>query len=61
MFIEIDGTRAFYIYAGKGDTVILMHGWGGSAESFKPVFDYLSRSYKVYAFDFPGFGKVVFP
>lgn len=61
MFIEIDGTRAFYIYAGKGDTVILMHGWGGSAESFKPVFDYLSGSYKVYAFDFPGFGRSSLP
>ncbi|MGR3304458.1 MAG: alpha/beta fold hydrolase [Candidatus Scalindua sp.] len=61
MVIEIDGIRVFYDCAGKGDSVILMHGWGGSAESFKPVFGYLSRNYKVYAFDFPGFGRSSLP
>lgn len=61
MVIEIDGIKVFYDCAGKGDTVILMHGWGGSAESFKPVFGYLSKSYKVYAFDFPGFGRSSLP
>lgn len=57
MMIELEGIKASYEYAGKGDTIVLMHGWGGSALSFKPVFDYLSKSYKVYAFDFPGFGE----
>jgi pimeloyl-ACP methyl ester carboxylesterase len=61
MVIEIDGIRVFYDCAGKGDSVILMHGWGGSVESFKPVFGYLSRNYKVYAFDFPGFGRSSLP
>ncbi|MFQ5686938.1 MAG: alpha/beta fold hydrolase [Candidatus Scalindua sp.] len=61
MILELEGVRVFYRCAGKGDSVILMHGWGGSAESFKPVFDYLSKSYKVYAFDFPGFGKSSIP
>lgn len=61
MIVELEGVRVFYRCAGKGDSVILMHGWGGSAESFKPVFDYLSKSYKVYAFDFPGFGKSSLP
>ncbi len=61
MVIELEGVRFFYDYAGKGDTVILMHGWGGSSESFKPVFDYLSKSFKVHAFDFPGFGRSGLP
>ncbi|MBI5188515.1 MAG: alpha/beta hydrolase [Nitrospirae bacterium] len=61
MVIELEGLRVFYDFAGEGDTVILMHGWGGEVASFKPVFDYLSKSYKVYAFDFPGFGKSELP
>ncbi|MCR4289305.1 MAG: alpha/beta hydrolase [Candidatus Scalindua sp.] len=61
MILELEGVRAFYHCVGEGDNVILMHGWGGSTESFKPVFDYLSKNYKVYAFDFPGFGKSDLP
>lgn len=61
MVIELEGVRVFYDYEGKGDAVLLMHGWGGSAVSFKPVFDYLSKSYKVYGFDFPGFGRSDLP
>lgn len=61
MFIELQGLKVFYEFAGEGDTVILMHGWGGQVDSFKPVFDYLSKRYKVYAFDFPGFGRSDLP
>lgn len=57
MFIELEGLKVFYDFAGEGDTTVLMHGWGGQVASLKPVFDYLVKSYKVYAFDFPGFGK----
>jgi pimeloyl-ACP methyl ester carboxylesterase len=55
--IEIDDIEVSYDCDGKGDTVVLMHGWGGSILSFKPVFDYLSKNFRVYSFDFPGFGK----
>lgn len=61
MFIELQGLKVFYDFAGEGDTVVLMHGWGGQVGSFKPVFDYLSRRFKVYVFDFPGFGKSDLP
>lgn len=57
MFIDIDGRRVFFEEAGDGFPVLLMHGWGGRIESMKPIFDYLSKGYKVYAFDFPGFGR----
>lgn len=59
--IELEGIKVSYDCAGNGDTIVLMHGWGGSALSFKPIFDYLSKSYRVYALDFPGFGKSDLP
>lgn len=61
MFIELQGLKVFYDFVGEGDTVVLMHGWGGHVGSFKPVFDYLSKRFKVYVFDFPGFGKSDLP
>lgn len=57
MFLKIDGMDIFYKTAGEGKKVILLHGWGGCADSFLPVFNYLSSKYKVYALDFPGFGQ----
>ena len=61
MFIEIDGSTIYYESKGEGDSVILLHGWGGQALSFKPVFDYLIKNYKVYALDLPGFGRSSIP
>ncbi len=61
MFTTIDGIKVAYEHSGEGDIVILMHGWGGSMSSFEPVFNYLSRNYKVYTLDFPGFGKSEIP
>jgi pimeloyl-ACP methyl ester carboxylesterase len=43
--------------AGEGDPVVLLHGWGAESAAFQPVQDFLSRSFRVYAPDLPGFGK----
>ncbi|MYB63713.1 alpha/beta hydrolase [Candidatus Poribacteria bacterium] len=56
MFIEIDNLKVAYQVNGTGESVILLHGWGGEANSFKPVMDWMSRYYKVFALDLPGFG-----
>lgn len=61
MFIEIDGLKIAYQVEGTGTPVVLLHGWGGEANSFKPVFDRLSRSYQIYALDLPGFGLSEMP
>ena len=61
MMVELNGIKVSYQCAGKGDNIVLMHGWGGSALSFEPVFDYLSNHYRVYALDFPGFGNSDLP
>ena len=57
MFIKINNLNVAYQSAGEGDAVVLLHGWGGEADSFKPVFQWLSQTHKVYALDLPGFGK----
>ncbi len=58
---EINGLKIAYQVAGEGDVVLLLHGWGGEAASFQPVFEWLAHSHKVYALDLPGFGKSQFP
>jgi pimeloyl-ACP methyl ester carboxylesterase len=57
MFKSINGINVYYDFAGSGKPVVLLHGWGGQAESFKSVFYNLSRAYSVYVLDLPGFGK----
>lgn len=57
MVLEIDGMKLNYKKQGNGRKVILLHGWGGSADSFLPVFNHLSSFCEVYALDFPGFGE----
>lgn len=48
----------FYIQSdSKEEDVLLLHGWGGSSESFRAVFEFLQKKYRVTAIDFPGFGK----
>jgi 2-hydroxy-6-oxonona-2,4-dienedioate hydrolase len=44
------------VRAGSGPTVVLIHGYGESLISWRPVFDQLSRDADVIAFDLPGFG-----
>ncbi len=60
-FLRIDGLTVRYQVGGDGPQVLLLHGWGGSIESFSPVLDELRRSYRVSAFDLPGFGKSSVP
>ena len=42
--------------AGEGAPVLLLHGWGCSNSIFKHLQDTLAQGYKVFNFDFPGFG-----
>ena len=58
---KINNLNISYQVAGEGDVIILLHGWGGEAASFQPVFKWLSHSHKVYALDLPGFGNSQMP
>ncbi|MBR3504375.1 MAG: alpha/beta hydrolase [Clostridia bacterium] len=52
------GVRMYYEVSGEaGEPLLLLHGWGGKAESFLPVARDFKRTHVVYAVDFPGHGK----
>jgi pimeloyl-ACP methyl ester carboxylesterase len=55
--VEIEGQAARVIETGSGPPVVVLHGWGGRIESMAPVIDCLRASFRVIAFDLPGFGR----
>jgi len=50
-----------YLRGGKGQVVVLLHGWADSSAGLRPVYDYLSKQYDVIALDLPGFGGTQAP
>ncbi len=56
MIIEIDGIKINYEQDGQGADVLVLHGWGASIQTMRPVIDALKQNYRVTALDFPGFG-----
>lgn len=56
-FVEVDGLRIRVERAGAGHPVLLLHGWGASAEAMRMIAEDLARNYDVAALDFPGHGK----
>ena len=55
--INIGSTRLFFTVEGEGLPVILMHGWGCNHSTLTSIEQQLSRGFKVYNVDFPGFGN----
>ncbi len=54
---ELDGLRLHYVVEGAGPAVLLVHGLGGFAESWRHNLAELGRQAAVYALDLPGFGQ----
>lgn len=56
--ITVHGLKVRYKESGTGFPLLLLHGWGGSADSFDLLTEQLSKEkYRIIAPDFPGFGK----
>ncbi len=53
---EAHGIDTFYLEAGRGDPVILLHGLGSTMSGMLPTLDDLAHDYRVIAPDIPGFG-----
>lgn len=54
----INGIELNYERAGEGKPVLLLHGWGASVDTMRPIAKHLlSRGRCVVMLDFPGFGK----
>lgn len=54
--VRADGIDTFYLEAGEGPTVILLHGLGATNASLLPTIMELARDHHVIAPDLPGFG-----
>lgn len=56
--IYINGLKVNYKIAGEGQPILILHGWGGSSNSWIKVLKILAgEGYQVRVPDFPGFGK----
>lgn len=56
MFIKIGSLNIHYKLAGRGEPLLLLHGWGCNTEYFANLQKYLAKQFAVYVIDLPGFG-----
>lgn len=52
-----DNLKINYQKYGQGEEIIIIHGWGRSIKDFNSIAKVLSKKYKVYLIDLPGFGN----
>lgn len=55
-FVDVEGVRTRYYHAGEGDPVMLVHGFGISADNWCRVIPTLATEFSVYAPDLIGHG-----
>ena len=58
---EVDGLSLSYVVEGRGPAVVLLHGLGGFAQSWRHNIAPLAARATVYALDLPGFGRSAKP
>lgn len=61
MIVETNGVFFYFEATGKGEPLLLLHGWGGCAASMKPLAGGLQDIRSIYNVDFPGFGQSSHP
>ena len=56
-FIKVNGASIYYEEQGKGDPLILMHGFGGTSAVWKPFVAEYAKYYRVISWDMRGHGR----
>jgi pimeloyl-ACP methyl ester carboxylesterase len=56
-FATVNGVRLHYLIAGKGDPVILLHGYAENSHMWRPLIPELAKTHTVIAPDLRGFGQ----
>ena len=56
-FAEVNGIKMHYLMAGKGDPVILLHGYAETSHMWRPLIPELAKTHTVIAPDLRGFGQ----
>ncbi|MCE9572690.1 MAG: alpha/beta fold hydrolase [Deltaproteobacteria bacterium] len=55
-FVDVQGVHVHYRVLGEGPTVVLIHGYGASLDSWNGVAEVIAQRHKVIAIDLKGFG-----
>jgi len=55
--IEVEGLRIEYLEGGKGDALVLLHGFSANKDNWARIGRYLTPYFRVIAPDLPGFGE----
>ncbi len=55
-FVDVQGVHVRYRMLGEGPTVVLIHGYGASLDSWSGVAEVIAQRHKVIAIDLKGFG-----
>lgn len=56
-FAEVNGVRLHYLIAGKGDLVLLLHGYAENSHMWRPLMVQAAKTHTVIAPDLRGFGQ----
>jgi pimeloyl-ACP methyl ester carboxylesterase len=59
--VVVDGLCLHYQRAGRGEAVLVLHGWGGSVATVQPLVQYLTQNHSVVVLDLPGHGQSSMP
>ena len=51
MLARINGLDTYYTVEGRGEPVVLLHGWGASSQSLAPLCGALADAFRVLAVD----------
>jgi len=60
-FADVNGTRIHYLVAGKGEPIILLHGYAQNSHMWLPLIAELAKTNTVIAPDLRGFGQSAKP
>ena len=60
-FAVVNGVRLHYLVAGKGDPVLLLHGYAENSHMWRPLIPELAKTHTVIAPDLRGFGQSAKP
>ena len=55
--INVNGLRIEYLEGGKGDALVLLHGFGANKDNWTRFGKYITPHFRVIAPDLPGFGE----
>jgi pimeloyl-ACP methyl ester carboxylesterase len=60
-FADVNGVRIHYLVAGKGDPVVLLHGFAETSRMWLPLINELAKNHTVIAPDLRGYGGSAVP